>query len=65
MLDDDNPLIPRTLSDEFVATHPHADVEEVDDVNHYSILLGPGPGAGRVTDAIRGALDGSLNKERT
>jgi hypothetical protein len=56
VLDDDNPLVPRAQLEEFVATHPHADVEEVDDVNHYSILLGPGPGAGRVTRAIRRAL---------
>jgi pimeloyl-ACP methyl ester carboxylesterase len=54
--EDDNPLVPRALIHEFVASHPQTDVEEVDDVNHYSILLGPGPGAGRVTDAIRCAL---------
>jgi hypothetical protein len=29
----------------------------VPNVNHHNILLGPGPGAGRVTRAIRAALD--------
>jgi lipase len=56
MLDDDNHVVPRALIDEFVAAHPHAYVEMVPDVNHYNILLGPGPGAGRVTSAIRAAL---------
>jgi pimeloyl-ACP methyl ester carboxylesterase len=57
MLDDDNPFLPQALVDEFAAARPEADVEAVADANHYSVLLGPGPGAGRVTSAIRSALD--------
>jgi lipase len=56
LLDQDQE-VPRALIDEFVAAHPHADIELVPDVNHYNILLGPGPGAGKVSDAIRAALD--------
>jgi lipase len=54
----EEPLLPRTAIDELVAVRPQTDVEEVADTNHYSILLGPGSGARRVTDAIRSALDG-------
>jgi pimeloyl-ACP methyl ester carboxylesterase len=54
----EEPLLPRTAIDELVAARPQTDVEEVADTNHYSILLGPGSGARRVTDAIRAALDG-------
>jgi lipase len=56
MLNDGKPLMQPALVGEFVAAHPDADVEEVPNVNHYNILLGPGPGAGRVTRAIRAAL---------
>jgi pimeloyl-ACP methyl ester carboxylesterase len=57
LLDDDDHAGPRALIAEFVATHPQAYVEMVPNVNHHNILLGPGPGAGRVTRAIRAALD--------
>jgi pimeloyl-ACP methyl ester carboxylesterase len=57
LLDDDNHMVPRALIDEFVAAHPDAYVEMVPDVNHYNILLGPGPGSGRVASSIRSALD--------
>lgn len=56
VLDDDNPLLPRSVVDEFAASCPGARVEEVADTNHYNILLGPGHGASRVTQAIRAAL---------
>jgi lipase len=54
---DGDPLLPRTAVDEFVAGHPQTRVEEVGDTNHYSLLLGPGDGARRVTSAIAAALD--------
>jgi hypothetical protein len=54
---DGDPLLPRDAVDDFVADHPQTRVEEVDDTNHYSLLLGPGRGAGRVTSAIASALD--------
>jgi lipase len=54
---DGDPLLPRDAVEEFVEGHPETRVEEVDDTNHYSLLLGPGRGAGRVTSAIVAALD--------
>jgi pimeloyl-ACP methyl ester carboxylesterase len=54
----EEPLLPRAAIDELIAARPQTDVEEVPDTNHYSILLGPGSGARRVTHAIRSALDG-------
>jgi hypothetical protein len=53
---DGDPLLPRDEVDQFVAEHPQTRVEEVSDTNHYSVLLGPGRGAGRVTSAIVAAL---------
>ncbi|HMJ34267.1 MAG TPA: alpha/beta fold hydrolase [Baekduia sp.] len=55
MLDDD-PLLSSAVIEELSAARPEVQIDEVEDVNHYSILLGPGPGAGRVTSAIRCAL---------
>jgi lipase len=54
-LDDDNPLIPQPALDRFVAENPEADVELVADVNHYTLLLGEGPGPARVAAAIDAA----------
>jgi lipase len=56
VLDDDKPLLAPTVVEEFGAARPEVRVEKVGDTNHYSILLGPGAGARRVTDAIRSAL---------
>lgn len=56
VLDDGKRLLPPEVVEEYVAAYPEARVEEVPDVNHYTILLGPGGGAGRVTEAIRSAL---------
>ncbi|MCW3013359.1 MAG: alpha/beta hydrolase [Solirubrobacterales bacterium] len=58
---DAEPLLPSAVVEEFSVARPEVQIDEVEDVNHYSILLGPGPGAGRVADAIRVALsDGDL-----
>jgi pimeloyl-ACP methyl ester carboxylesterase len=54
--EEDRPLIPREVFDEYVATHPDAHVENVEGTNHYSLLLGEGPGPSRVTAAFRAAL---------
>jgi lipase len=51
--DDENPLIPSADLEAFSARHPEAVVEEVDGVNHYTVLLGAGPGPARVAAAIR------------
>ena len=54
--EEDRPLIPRDVLDEYVATHPDAHVENVEGTNHYSLLLGEGPGPSRVTAAFRAAF---------
>jgi lipase len=57
MLDEeDRPLIPREMLDEFAAARPEARVENVEDTNHYTLLLGQGQGSSRVAAAFRAAL---------
>jgi lipase len=53
----DHPLIPLELLDDFAAAHPEACVENVEETNHYTLLLGEGPGPSRVAAAFRAALD--------
>jgi lipase len=55
LLDDSNALIPRAVVDAFAAAHPGVAVEDVDDVNHYTITLGDG--AARVAAALAAAVD--------
>jgi lipase len=50
------PAIPQTLVESFAGTHPRARVEEVADANHYTLVLGAGPGPRRVAGAITAAL---------
>jgi lipase len=52
-LDDDCAVIPGEYLQAFAAEHPHLVVEHVADTNHYTLVLGPGPGPSRVADAIR------------
>jgi hypothetical protein len=54
LLDDDNLMIPDSVLDDFVAKRPDVHVELVEDVNHYTILMGAG--APRVADAIARGL---------
>jgi lipase len=56
-LRNDYPMLPAMLVEAFTATHPHAHVERIPDVNHYTVLLGDGDGAGppRVAAAIAAA----------
>jgi pimeloyl-ACP methyl ester carboxylesterase len=56
-LDDDNPLISRPLLEAFAAAHPAAHVEDVEGVNHYTLLLGDSPGPARVAAAIVAAAN--------
>jgi lipase len=49
---EEQPLIGQHELDQFSAAHPDADVEDVSGVNHYTILLGEGPGSSRVAAAI-------------
>jgi pimeloyl-ACP methyl ester carboxylesterase len=53
---DDAPMVPRYLLETFVGTHPHAQVEEVHDANHYTIVIGAGPGPVRVAAAVEAAI---------
>jgi pimeloyl-ACP methyl ester carboxylesterase len=59
---DDDPMIPPPLLDAFVAAHPDARVEDLPDVNHYTLAFGAGPGPRRVAavieEAIRRAITG-------
>jgi lipase len=52
-LHDDFPLLPALFVESFAATHPGAYVEQIADVNHYTMLLGGGLGPSRVAAAIR------------
>ena len=52
LLDDEHALIPSAVLDKFAAGHPHADVQVVPDVNHYTIVLSR-RGASAVADAVR------------
>jgi pimeloyl-ACP methyl ester carboxylesterase len=54
-IDDENMLIQQTELDAFVAAHPSAHVEEVLDVNHYTLVIGDSPGPQRVAAAIEAA----------
>jgi lipase len=55
-LDDDCPVIPRAYLENFAVDHPHVDVENVPETNHYSLVLGNSPGPARVAAAIEGAI---------
>jgi lipase len=56
-LNDDNPLISEALLDAFAAEHPAAHVEDVEGVNHYTLMLGDSPGPGLVAAAIEAAAN--------
>lgn len=56
ILNDRYPVIPRTVVERFLNAQPDAQVEEVADVNHYTIALGDGPGARAVTAALVAAV---------
>ena len=56
-LDDDNALISRPLLEAFAAEHPAAHVEEVEGVNHYTLMVGDSPGPARVAAAIEAAAN--------
>jgi lipase len=49
---DDDPLIPAAALHVFAAAHPSVRVEEVADVNHYTLVMGRGPGPDHVVAAI-------------
>jgi lipase len=49
---DDAPLIPAETLAVFSAEHPSVRVEDVPDVNHYTLVMGQSPGPGRVVAAV-------------
>jgi lipase len=53
---DDDPLVPADELHAFSATHPSVRVEEVADVNHYTLVMGHSPGPHRVAAAIEASL---------
>jgi pimeloyl-ACP methyl ester carboxylesterase len=55
--DTDDPLIPTGVLRAFAAKHPEVRVEEVVDVNHYTLVMGDSPGPARVAAAIGTACD--------
>jgi pimeloyl-ACP methyl ester carboxylesterase len=55
VLDDENPLISQRTLDDFITDNPAAEVERVQGVNHYTVMLGEGPGPARVAAAIDAA----------
>jgi pimeloyl-ACP methyl ester carboxylesterase len=52
---DEDPLISAEELQAFAETHPSVHVEEVADVNHYTLVMGAGPGPRRVAAAIERA----------
>jgi lipase len=49
------PVLPRPIVDTFLAAQPDAVVEELADTNHYTIVLGAGPGPAAVAAALETA----------
>jgi pimeloyl-ACP methyl ester carboxylesterase len=56
-LNDGDPLISQPLLEAFAAEHPTAHVENVEGVNHYTLILGDSPGPARVAAAIEAAVN--------
>lgn len=54
--DADSPLIAAGELRRFAATHPWVHIERVADVNHYTLVMGDGPGPRRVVAAVEQAL---------
>jgi lipase len=55
--DEDSPLIPADALHRFASTHPEVHVESVPHVNHYTLVMGSGPGPQRVLAAIERAVN--------
>jgi lipase len=53
--DTDTPLIPAAELRAFADTHPDVRVDAIAGVNHYTLVMGDGPGPGRVAAAIEEA----------
>jgi pimeloyl-ACP methyl ester carboxylesterase len=56
---DDDPLIPTDALMAFAAGHPSVQIDEVPDVNHYTLVMGRGPGPRTVAAAIAASCESS------
>jgi hypothetical protein len=54
---DDEPLIPADTLHAFAVTHPSVRIEEVADVNHYTLVMGHSPGPPRVVAAVEASCE--------
>jgi lipase len=61
---DDAPLIPADTLHAFAAAHPSVHVEEVADVNHYTLVMGHSPGPRRVAAAIEASCGAFRSRSR-
>ena len=50
------PALPQSLIDSFVGTHPKARLENVPGANHYTLVLGSGPGPRAVAAVVGAAI---------
>jgi lipase len=57
---DADPAVPRSVVDAFATAHPEAQIEEIPDVNHYSLVFGGGTGPRRVAAVIEEAVRQSV-----
>jgi hypothetical protein len=48
MVDDELALIPEAQLDDFDAARHHAHIDKVAGVNHYTMMIGRGPGSSRI-----------------
>jgi pimeloyl-ACP methyl ester carboxylesterase len=59
---DADPLIPAEALQKFAGAHPSVRIEEVADVNHYTLVMGDSPGPRRVAAAIEASC-GALRSD--
>jgi hypothetical protein len=59
---DDDPLIPSDALETFTAAHPSVRVEDVADVNHYTLVMGHGYGPHRVVAAIEASCGAARSR---
>jgi lipase len=65
VFDDDHPMVPRSSLDALMAARPDVLVEHVEDVNHYTLMLGDTRGPARAAAAIREAAVSTTSRVRT
>jgi lipase len=63
--DDERPLVPPEKLHGFVASQPHVTVERVRDTNHYTLILGDGPGPAKVAATIDALVRSMAGSRRT